>query len=237
MLATGTARQASVHLHADLHQNAFADTARMTWALSPAPGVHRKMLERMGGETVHRATSLVRFAPGARFEAHVHGGGEEFFVLDGVFSDASGDYPAGSYVRNPPYSAHAPFSDSGCTIFVKLGQIPLTDRRTIRIDSASFEARWRPCPGGAQSQLLYESAYEHVCLMRWPGAYQGQPVRFENGVEIFVIKGAFKDEFGHHGPGSWLRLAAGQSHAMQGVRDCEALVKSAHLAPSGRPAF
>ncbi len=41
-------------------------------------------------------------------------------MLEGVFSDESGDYPAGTYIMNPPGSSHAPFSDSGCTLFVKL---------------------------------------------------------------------------------------------------------------------
>jgi anti-sigma factor ChrR (cupin superfamily) len=43
-------------------------------------------------------------------------------VLEGTFSDEQGDYPAGSYVRNPVGSRHAPFSREGCTIFVKLHQ-------------------------------------------------------------------------------------------------------------------
>ncbi len=226
-----SAPQAALRLNTDLSQNVITHTHGMPWALSPAPGVHRKLLEREGGEMVRRATSLVRYAPGARFKAHVHEGGEELFVLDGVFSDDSGDYPAGSYVRNPPHSAHAPFSRDGCTIFVKLGQMPLSDRRTVRIDSTAPKARWRACDRGAQSLLLYESAWEHVCLMRWPGGYESTPVRFANGVEIFVLKGAFTDSFGRHGPGSWLRLAPGQSHALQAVRDCEALVKSGHLVP------
>jgi len=226
-----TARREPLQLNTDLSQSVVIATHSRPWVLSPAPGVHRKMLERDGGETVRRATSVVRYAPGARFKAHIHDGGEEFFVLEGCFSDDTGDYPAGSYVRNPPHSAHAPFSREGCTIFVKLGQIPARDRRTVRINSASPRARWMPCGQGAQSLLLYESAFEHVCLMRWPGGYSGAPVRFEKGLEMFVLKGAFTDAFGRHGPGSWLRLAPGESHALQVLRDCEAWVKSGHLAP------
>ena len=41
-------------------------------------------------------------------QTHVHGGGEEFLVLEGVFQDEHGDFPAGSYVRNPPQSHHTP---------------------------------------------------------------------------------------------------------------------------------
>lgn len=32
---------------------------------------------------------------------HTHVGGEEYLVLEGVFSDENADYPTGTYVRNP----------------------------------------------------------------------------------------------------------------------------------------
>jgi hypothetical protein len=64
------------------------------------PGVERMMLDRIGDE-VARATSLVRYAPNSTFSPHVHGGGEEFFVLEGEFGDEHRTYPAGTYVRNP----------------------------------------------------------------------------------------------------------------------------------------
>ncbi|TMP76706.1 cupin, partial [Pseudoalteromonas ruthenica] len=65
-----------------------------------------------GAEFGH-ATSIVRYAPGAVFSEHSHPLGEEILVLDGIFSDEQGDYPAGSYIRNPPGSKHTPFSDTG----------------------------------------------------------------------------------------------------------------------------
>jgi anti-sigma factor ChrR (cupin superfamily) len=56
----------------------------------------------------------VRYAPHSRFSAHTHGRDEEFLVLAGVFQDEHGDFPAGSYIRNPPTSSHTPGSESGC---------------------------------------------------------------------------------------------------------------------------
>ena len=99
-------------LNADFARRVLLHTAGAVWQDSPQAGVQRIPLDRIGAE-VARATSLVRFAPGSRFPAHVHGGGEEILVLDGVFSDESGDYPAGSYLRNPPGSRHAPASAPG----------------------------------------------------------------------------------------------------------------------------
>ena len=111
-----------MELHADLEQRVTLDTASLPWTPSPMAGVELRMLDRRRGE-VARATSIVRYAPGSRFERHGHGGGEEILVLEGTFSDALGDYPAGTYLRNPAGTAHAPFSTSGCTLLVKLQQM------------------------------------------------------------------------------------------------------------------
>ena len=67
--------------------------------------------------------ALVRWAPGTRFAMHQHGGGEEIFVLDGVFEDEHGRYPQGSWLRSPDRSSHTPFSDEGCLIYVKTGHL------------------------------------------------------------------------------------------------------------------
>jgi len=88
------------------------------------------MLDRIGDE-VARATTIVRYAPNSHFSSHVHSGGEEFIVLEGVFQDEHGDFPAGSYVRNPPTSSHTPGSEPGCVIFVKLWQYDLDDRTPV----------------------------------------------------------------------------------------------------------
>src|SRR5215470_8306328 len=104
-----------MELNADFSKCAVVHAARVSWVPSPIAGVERRMLDRIG-EEVSRATSIVRYAPHSHFSAHTHGGGEEFFVLDGVFSDEHGDYPAGTYVRNPIGSSHSPHSDPGCTI-------------------------------------------------------------------------------------------------------------------------
>ena len=131
-----------MELNADFSQRVAVHAARLPWVASPIAGVDRRMLDRIG-EEVARATSIVRYAPASRFSAHTHGGGEEFLVLDGVFQDEHGDYPAGSYVRNPPTSRHTPGSASGCILFVKLWQFDLEDRTKVRraAQSAVYMAR------------------------------------------------------------------------------------------------
>src|SRR5487761_2409392 len=119
--------------NSDFDQRVVLHASDAAWSASPLPGVERRMLDRVGGE-VARATSVVRYAAGSRFDRHVHGGGEEILVLEGVFSDEHGDYPAGVYLRNPPGSSHAPYSRDGCTLFVKLWQFAADDTEPVRID-------------------------------------------------------------------------------------------------------
>ena len=99
----------------DFTQRVLIHTDTIDWVASPMKGVDRRMLDRIGDE-VARATSIVRYAPESKFSAHTHGGGEEFIVLEGVFQDEHGDFPPGSYIRNPPTSSHTPGSDKGLSL-------------------------------------------------------------------------------------------------------------------------
>jgi anti-sigma factor ChrR (cupin superfamily) len=108
--------------HADYSEKVVLFTKALPWLESPMPGVQRPMLERDGAELA-RATAIVRYAPGSHLQTHHHGGGVEFIVLEGVFSDEHGDNPAGTCVRNPVGSSHTPFRRDGCTILVKLWQM------------------------------------------------------------------------------------------------------------------
>ena len=66
---------------------------------------------------------MVRLAPGTRMPQHSHPGGEEIFVLEGELRDEQGSYPKGCWLRNPPGSTHAPYSDAGCLYYVKSGHL------------------------------------------------------------------------------------------------------------------
>ena len=93
-------------LNADLSQRCVVDGNALPWQPSPSPLVHRRLLERNGGE-VARATSIVRYDAGAKFNSHNHALGEEILVLDGTLSDELGDYGPGTYLKNPSGSSHA----------------------------------------------------------------------------------------------------------------------------------
>jgi anti-sigma factor ChrR (cupin superfamily) len=214
-------------LNADFTQRALIRPADSPWLASPMPGVERRMLDRIGDE-VARATSIVRYAAGSHFSAHHHPGGEEFLVLDGVFSDERGDYPAGTYVRNPIGSHHAPFSREGCTIFVKLMQFDPADDQPVVIDS--HHAQWRPgLVPGLHVLPLHQHGSEHVALVRWaPGTYFNAH-RHWGGEEILVLEGTFQDEFGDYPAGSWLRSPHLSQHTPFSEVGCLIWVKTGHL--------
>ena len=214
-------------LHTDFKIKVTVNTESVPWAASPVKDVDRKMLERDGAE-VARATSLVRYAPNSRFTTHQHDLGEEFFVLDGVFQDEFGQYPAGTYVKNPTGSSHTPFTETGCTLFVKLRyQDPSDDERVV-IDT-QLAAWHQGLVPGLTVMPLSTFVTTNTALVRWaPGTYFN-PHRHFGGEEIFVVDGVFEDEHGRYPKGYWLRSPHMSVHKPFSVEGCTILVKTGHM--------
>lgn len=200
-----------MRLNADFTQRVVVLPSDYQWVASPMAGVERMMLDRIGDE-VARATSLVRYAPNSVFAEHVHGGGEEFFVLEGEFGDEHRRYPAGSYVRNPVGSSHAPqVGEQGCLILVKLHQFDRDDQAHVVIDTRA--AAWSPgLVPGLTVLTLHQFAAEQVALVNWAPHTQFNKHRHWGGEEVFVIKGVFYDEHGEYPSGSWIRSPHQSTH-------------------------
>ncbi len=197
-------------VRADFSLREVCLAADAQWLNSPSGGVIRRMLDRIGGE-VARATSVVRYAPGAQFPTHVHGGGEEILVLDGIFSDEQGDYPEGSYLRNPPGSSHAPFSREGCTLLVKLWQFTEADSQSLRLNTR--EIPWRQgMVEGLTVMPLHSADGVDTALVKWAPNTHFNPHTHPGGEEIFVLDGVFSDEQGDYPAGSWLRSPRWSRH-------------------------
>jgi anti-sigma factor ChrR (cupin superfamily) len=218
-----------VNLNADFCRRAAVHSGRLAWTPSPIQGVDRRMLDRIGDE-VARATSIVRYAPGSHFSPHVHGGGEEFLVLDGVFQDEHGTFPVGSYVRNPPTSRHTPGSEPGCTLFVKLWQFDQDDRTGVRLDTNSEP--FTPFAGrpGVAALELFEDRHERVRLERWsPNTWV--KLSAPGGIELLVLAGTFTEGNERFETHSWLRLPPGAAlQAVAGPQECRVWIKTGHLA-------
>lgn len=216
-------------LNADLSQRVVLDTAALPWVASPQAGVHRRPLDRLGGELA-RATSVVRYDAGARFSEHGHDGGEEILVLDGTFSDHAGDHPAGTYLRNPPGSRHAPHSPDGCTLLVKLRQFHPQDLQAVRIDTR--HTAWRQgLVAGLHVMPLHEFDGVSTALVRWAPDTRFNRHAHPGGEEIFVLDGLFEDEHGRYPAGTWLRNPPWSVHTpFTGPAGATILVKVGHLA-------
>jgi anti-sigma factor ChrR (cupin superfamily) len=225
--ASDTAPVDDSRINIDYTARVVIDTGLLPWVASPRAGVTRRILERDGGE-VARATSVVRHAAHSHFDQHTHDEGEEIFVLDGVFADEHGEYRAGTYLRNPPGSVHAPFSATGCTLFVKLRYFDQADQQRVAIDTQSQKWHQGLVPG-LTVMPLHEHKGSGTALVRWAPNTYFQAHQHWGGEEIYVIDGEFADEHGRYPAGSWLRSPHKSRHTPFSQLGCTILVKTGHL--------
>jgi anti-sigma factor ChrR (cupin superfamily) len=217
-------------INGNLSVRAVADTTRMKWTPSPSGSVWRKRVHLVGPPESGQVTSVVRYEPQSKFPGHDHPGGEEILVLDGVFSDEHGDWPAGTYLLNPEGFRHAPFSEPGCLLFVKLRQFPGRERRHIVVET--HKLAWEPSPiRGVAYKPLYQQAgfSDMVRLERWEPQTDLGVISYEQGGELFVLEGDFSDEAGAYATGHWLRLPAGSMHHPRSAGGCTLYVKRSGL--------
>jgi len=210
----------------EFEKRVVVDTCHQDWVASPRAGVWRKPLAREEAERGH-ATSIVRYDPGSSFSRHDHPLGEEILVLHGIFSDETGDYPAGTYFRNPEGYLHAPFSKEGCQILVKLHQFQHGDNSRVCIDTHSAE--WQLGNGNLEVLPLHDFEGESVALVRWPAGERFQSHVHAGGEEIYVISGEFIDEHGRYPAGTWIRSPHMSRHNPTVEEDTVIWVKVGHL--------
>ena len=215
-----------MNLHDDYSQRVVLNHNDLPWVSSPEAGVQRRMLDRRGDE-VARATSIVRYEAGSKFASHTHDLGEEIFVLEGVFSDETGDYPAGTYMMNPPGSSHAPFSKTGCLLFVKLRHLGPDQQHREVIDTTRTPWLQGLVPGLKVMPLMQQGTGS--TLVRWAPQTFFNPHRHFGGEEIFVIDGVFEDEHGRYPKGSWIRSPHMSQHQPFSREGCTIFVKTGHL--------
>ncbi len=213
-------------INMDFNQRVVIDTAAQSWTTSSHDGVWGKPLAREDAEQGH-VTSLVRFDAGAGFASHNHPSGEEIFVLEGTFSDESGDYPAGSYFRNPEGYSHAPYSKNGCVLMVKLRQFQQGDNQHVHMDTNNND--WFAGHGNLRVMPLHQFANESAALVYWPAGEPFLPHLHQGGEEIFVIRGEFIDEHGRYPAGSWIRSPHMSMHDPYVEEDTLIFVKVGHL--------
>ena len=217
-----------MRINADFSQRAIEAPAPGRWVNSPESGVDRFMLDRIGDE-VARATSIVRYAAGSSFARHIHAEGEEFLVLEGVFSDEHGDYPRGTYVRNPPGTGHSPFSVDGCRILVKLRQFDAADLQPVVADTIDDDNWRRDERDGAEYRALHQFGAEQVAMLRIASGQSLEIAVGEGGLEWLLVSGSLQFEDLSYAEESWFRFPAGDSFRMTAIDDCVIFQKRGHL--------
>jgi len=229
-VATHLLYHGRMRINADFSKPALVVPRAADWVKSPESGVERLMLDRIGDE-VARATSLVRYAPGSSFRTHTHAIGEEFLVLDGVFSDENGDYPRGTYVRNPPGSSHAPRSDGGCRILVKLRQFDPADLTRVVVDTNEPSA-WQERAAGSSRLPLHAFGDERVEMRRIDAGNVLEIDTSRGGAELLVVSGALDYEGRILGKESWLRLPHDVVALLPVSEAAVVWLKTGHLPPA-----
>ncbi|MYL22906.1 cupin [Halomonas alkaliantarctica] len=218
-----------MRLNADFSQFAAIRPSDYRWVDSPSPGVERMMLDRIGDE-VARATSLVRYAPHSQFGRHTHDGGEEILVLEGVFADEHGTYPAGSYLRNPIGTGHTPhIGAEGALIFVKLHQFDLND--TLQLAIPAHQHPWQPDRRpGITYKMLHTFGQERVSLERWEADIAVDYPTLTGGLELLVLEGSLWDNATEYPAGSWCRYPVGAAPQLRaGNEGAMFYLKRGHL--------
>jgi anti-sigma factor ChrR (cupin superfamily) len=215
-------------INAEFDERVVLHADDIEWRDSPMPGVSRRPLDRIGDE-VARATTIVRYAPESKFSAHTHDGGEEFIVLEGVFQDEHGDFPAGCYVRNPPTSRHTPGSKPGCVIFVKLWQFDPDDRTHVRVDMNKVGAVADAERPGVDVTPLFKDGHEDVRVEDW-APHTRASLAVDGGAEIVVLDGEINESGDQLRRHSWVRIPDGGTIALEtGEKPARIWIKSGHL--------
>ncbi len=211
-----------MNINADLALRVIEHTTADTWRATSQAGVSRRPLFRIGDE-VAQATSLVRYAPQSQFHAHEHTGGEEILVISGTFSDEHGDYPAGTYFRNPPGTRHSPYTHTGCLLLVRLWQFDQSDRQSV----VQRVPAWPPntLPGG----LVHAGVHESVSLVFWPAGQRiVEPA--PDGGEWLILQGDCQVGGETLTTLSWLRLPCGDTlETVAGEHGAWVWAKTGHL--------
>ena len=217
-------------INGDLSQRASMHTVKMEWTPSPSGTVWRKRLHLVGEPESGQVTSVVRFAPGAEFSAHDHPEGEEILVLEGVFADERGDWPAGSYLLNPEGSRHHPSSSEGCLLFVKLRQYGGPGRESVALRTADLDEE-RGDAEGVRRRWLYrhDSFPDSMRIETW-SAGASIAESFAGGVELYVLEGSFKEGGECFEEGSWLRLPMGSRLIASAGEGCVVYLKAGGVA-------
>ncbi|SQD77678.1 cupin domain-containing protein [Moritella yayanosii] len=151
-------------------------------------------------------------------------------MLEGVFADEHGDYPVGTYKRNPVGTEHAPIVKDGCMIIVKLGQFQDEDEddQDVEINTADQAFTQDETRAAVQYQALHAFKQEVVRLECWT---RNSHIILDNTgrIELLVVNGEFSHQGDVYRQFDWLRLPVGTALDITTASDdCIVWIKTGH---------
>jgi len=213
-----------VNFNLDISKKVVIDTTNKTNKSLSKNGITKVILEGEL-ENSEQTSSIIEYSPNTQLQIWSHPFGEEIFVLEGIFSNKNGDYPAGTYIRNSSMISDKSFSKKGCKIFIKSNQTNSIDNTQIVIDTNI--SKWLKGYGNLEVIPLYEN----TALVKWPKSEKFVQHSHYGGEEIFVLKGEFIDEHGRYPKGTWLRSPHLSTHFPFVEEETIIFVKTGHLFP------
>src|SRR5207253_3824893 len=90
---------------------------------------------------------------------------------------------------------HAPFSEPGCVLLVKLRQFPGRERRHVVVDTHKLAWESSSIPAVDHKPLYQQAGFSDLMrLERWEPQADLGVISYEQGAELFVLEGEFADE-------------------------------------------
>lgn len=226
-MGSNSDQKKTMQLNNDFARAVVVNTLEIPWQQEQSSEVLFRMLEQSNSEC-SRTTSITRLKSGAVISPLENVAGEEIIVFEGTYTDESGEYPAGSYIKNSTATRPVSVTQTDCTLFIKRGHLQQGDIERVVVDT--HNSVWRQGMVGGLSVLpLSEFKGEHSALVRWQPGTVFNPHRHWGGEEIYVLDGVFEDEFGCYPAGTWMRSPHLSQHAPFSREGCTIFVKVGHL--------
>ncbi len=209
-----------VEINSDCSEFVMVRPPEMVWQNTGETGVSRCVLERVNDGTWGRETCLIRLAADTRLATEELTARLEIFVVEGAFSDGHGEYGARTFIMNPPGTSYTAASSGGCLIYAKrLNGFSASDARVV-VDTE--RAEWSPFGHRVAEVVHFYVDQGREVTARVGRVFSDAQVMEHDhpgGEEVLILEGAFTDQFGEGGPGTWMRCPIGLAHAPSAGKD------------------
>jgi len=213
----------------DIQKRVIINTETLDWDPTIAQNITQKTLETNNNDGYEQITSLVRYSAGAIYLPHCHPNGEEIFVLEGTLYDERGDFPSGSYIRNPPGSYHQPYSKHGCLIFIKVEQMTLNETKHLHVKTYSED--WKTdILSNTDLINLYTNHDEKVDLVRYLPSESPNKISSQDDVcvELFVLYGVLNHQDEFYPKNTWIKKNGDSFQGLFSRSGCTIYRKTGH---------